>query len=206
MSDYYIARDEDGKAVLIHERKHKYIKKIGDRYFYTQQEIEAFLKKEKGNYKEYHKDNNSVPGILDAPNGNYLKNPKTGRYDIELKKKKKTALRKAVRNAVAEDTPGGAIALERDWAKRNTNKVASRTSRSTSKASTNYKTERKNRKRQERVQAIKDFINPPIKVSHEVQYGHSGEHPQQARYNARKKKKSRVTVEHNVQIGRGKRS
>lgn len=30
---------------LIHERSHKYIKKIGNRYFYTQAEIEAYLKK-----------------------------------------------------------------------------------------------------------------------------------------------------------------
>lgn len=29
-------------------RKHKYIKKIGNRYFYTQQEIQAYLKKTKG--------------------------------------------------------------------------------------------------------------------------------------------------------------
>lgn len=34
---------------LAHERSHKYIKKIGKRYFYTQQELAAFLNKDRSN-------------------------------------------------------------------------------------------------------------------------------------------------------------
>lgn len=43
-----------GEYDLYHgERKHhKYIKKIGDRYFYTQQEIQAYLKAKGGQVKE----------------------------------------------------------------------------------------------------------------------------------------------------------
>lgn len=45
--DYY------GVDSLYHARSHKYIKKIGKRYFYTQKELEAFLREKnpKNNYK-----------------------------------------------------------------------------------------------------------------------------------------------------------
>lgn len=42
---YYLERRLDSDY-LAHERSHKYIKKIGDRYFYTQQELAAFLNKD----------------------------------------------------------------------------------------------------------------------------------------------------------------
>lgn len=56
-------------------RKHKYIKKIGKRYFYTQQEIAAYLKEKKGDmtfekgsvddYSEYNPKTKTAPKMKD---------------------------------------------------------------------------------------------------------------------------------------------
>ena len=54
-------------------RKHKYIKKIGNRYFYTQQEIAAYLKEKRGQVGEFNE------AVAEA----------TGRRDVYLEANKK---------------------------------------------------------------------------------------------------------------------
>ncbi len=47
-------------------RKHKYIKKIGNRYFYTQQEIAAYLKEKKGQVGEFNEAVSEATGKRDV--------------------------------------------------------------------------------------------------------------------------------------------
>lgn len=82
MGNYYIGRDETGKAVLMHsdvlmhKKDHKYIKKIGDRYFYTTQELQAF----------YEKAKEKSPVTITKGEADHYDNTKSKYIDISSKK------------------------------------------------------------------------------------------------------------------------
>lgn len=65
-------------------RKHKYIKKIGDRYFYTQQEIAAYLKEKKKDIT-FEKGTTSDYDAIDL---NTMTAPKMKDYHLDFNKQK----------------------------------------------------------------------------------------------------------------------
>lgn len=135
---YYLERRLNSDY-LAHERSHKYIKKIGDRYFYTQQELAAFLNKD----RPQNNASNMGSGLLRG-----ISNPMLGNSTIEreqqrgMKRTKEHQVRELNRigdhynrelDVVKKEAHGSKSSVSRSTIERNTKEANERGKKQTAK-------------------------------------------------------------------------